>query len=95
MYTDLIGYSAGALTAICFVPQIAQTIKTRRAEDVSLWMLLLTLASVALYEIYSLLLALWPVVIMNGIFLLLVICELALKVTFDRKRGTTRRSHAD
>ena len=34
MYVDLIGYAAGALLAICFLPQVWQTWKTRRADDV-------------------------------------------------------------
>jgi len=88
MFVDAIGYAAGALTAICFLPQILQTLKTRSASDVSLWMLLLTLLSVMLYEIYAALLGLWPVVIMNGIFLVLVAFELALKLRFSGSRAT-------
>lgn len=83
MIVDLIGYAAGGILAICFVPQIFQTIKTRRADDVSLWMMLLTLLSALLYEIYASLLGLWPVVIMNGIFGTLVAFQIVLKVYFS------------
>jgi MtN3 and saliva related transmembrane protein len=92
MLIDAIGYSAGVLTAICFLPQILQTLKTRSAADVSLWMLLLTLLSVMLYEVYAVLLGLWPVVIMNGIFFLLVMFELALKIRFSRSSWTEQSS---
>ena len=51
-------------------------------------MLLLTLLSVMLYEIYAALLGLRPVVIMNGIFLVLVAFELALKLRFSGSRAT-------
>ena len=83
MYVDLIGYAAGILLAICFLPQVLQTWKTRRADDVSLWMILLTLLSAVLYEIYAAMLGLWPVVIMNGIFGVLVAIQLGLKILFS------------
>ena len=94
MFVDAIGYAAGALTAICFLPQILQTLRTRSAADVSLWMLLFTLLSVMLYEIYAALLGLWPVVIMNGIFLVLVTFELTLKMRFSGSHSTEQASHA-
>ena len=83
MLVDLIGYAAGALLARCFLPQVWQTWKTRRADDVSFWMVLLTLLSAILYEIYAALLGLWPVVIMNGIFAFLVAIQLGLKMLFS------------
>lgn len=85
MYVDLIGYAAGAILAICFVPQIIQTLKTRRADDVSLGMMLLTLLSAVLYEVYAAVLGLWPVVIMNGIFGALVTFQIGLKIYFSRE----------
>ncbi len=89
MYVDLIGYAAGAILAICFLPQVWQTWKTRRADDVSFWMILLTLLSAVLYEIYAALLGLWPVVIMNGIFAVLVATQLGLKIIFSGNDSTT------
>jgi MtN3 and saliva related transmembrane protein len=95
MYVDAIGYAAGSLTAICFLPQIRQTLKTRSAADVSLWMLLLTMLSVILYEIYAALLGLWPVVIMNGIFLVLVGFELFLKMRFSTTLPMNHEANSD
>ena len=89
MYDDLLAYAAGFLLALCFLPQVVQTWKTKRADDVSLTMLLLTLASAVLYEIYAIRLGLVPVVIMNGIFMALVAFELLLKLLFSRPREST------
>ncbi|VAW07048.1 hypothetical protein MNBD_ALPHA05-1956 [hydrothermal vent metagenome] len=94
MFVDALGYAAGGITAICFLPQIHQTLKSRSASDVSLWMLLLTLLSVLLYEIYAALLGLWPVVIMNGVFFLLVMFELILKIRFSASPSTEQDSTA-
>ena len=85
MYVDLIGYAAGFLLAMCFLPQVVQTWRTKSADDVSMTMLLLTLASAILYEVYALKLGLLPVVIMNGVFLFLVAVELFLKILFTKR----------
>jgi MtN3 and saliva related transmembrane protein len=83
--TDLIGYLAGILLTLCFLPQILKTYKLKHADEVSMLMLLLSLASAISYEIYSWLLELWPVFIMNGIFSLLVAVEIWLKIYYGRK----------
>ena len=84
MLVDVIGYAAGATLAACYLPQVVKTWTTRSAEDLSFWMVLLTLLSAVLYEIYAALLGLWPVVIMNGIFGLLVTIQLGLVIAFTR-----------
>ena len=84
MVTDLIGYLAGLLLALCFLPQVVKTWRLKHARDVSMGMLTLTLASAVLYEVYAALLGLWPVLVMNGIFGLLVCLEIAMKARFDR-----------
>jgi MtN3 and saliva related transmembrane protein len=84
--TDLIGYAAGLLLALCFLPQVVKTVRVRHADDVSMGMLLLTLGSAILYEIYAWRLSLMPVVVMNGVFGVLVLLEIVLKAHFDRVR---------
>jgi MtN3 and saliva related transmembrane protein len=83
--TDLIGYLAGILLTLCFLPQIFKTYQLKQADEVSMLMLLLSLASAIFYEVYSWLLELWPVFIMNGIFSLLVAVEIWLKIYYDRQ----------
>ena len=88
MVTDLVGYLAGLLLALCFLPQVVKTWRLRHARDVSMGMLVLTLASAILYEVYAALLGLWPVLVMNGIFGLLVCVEIAMKARFDQSERT-------
>lgn len=85
MFTDIIGYLAGILLTLCFLPQIIKTIKIKKADEVSMVMLILSLGSALLYEVYAWLLGLWPVLVMNGIFALLIIAEIALKIHYDRQ----------
>jgi MtN3 and saliva related transmembrane protein len=86
MITELVGYVAGSLLMLSFLPQVIKTFRAKHADDVSMWMLLITLASALLYEGYSWQLGLMPVFIMNGIFALLVLTEIVLKLRYDRQR---------
>lgn len=85
MFTDFIGYLAGILLTMCFLPQIFKTIKIKKADEVSMLMLILSLFSALLYEIYAFLLGLWPVLVMNAIFALLIVVEIFLKIYYDRQ----------
>lgn len=84
MYIDLLAYIAGSITAICFLPQIVQTLRARSAREVSLSMLLLTILSAIVYELYAVALSLWPVVIMNGVLVVMVTTEVGLKIYFEK-----------
>jgi len=83
--TDLVGYLAGILLTLCFLPQIIKTLQMKHADDVSMVMLILSLLSAFFYEIYAWQLGLWPVLVMNGIFGLLVLVEIGLKIMYDRR----------
>ena len=83
--TDLVGYAAGILLALSFAPQVVKTFRVKHADDVSMGMLFLSLGAAIGYEIYSWQLQLWPVVVMNGVFLVLVAVEIVLKAVYDRR----------
>ncbi len=77
---NLLGLAAGALTTISFVPQVMKTWRTRRADDVSLGMLLLFLLGVTLWEIYGLTIGAMPVIVANGVTLPLALTMVVLKL---------------
>ena len=80
---DYIGYAAGCLTTIAFIPQLTKIIRTRSARDVSLGMFLLFMVGVALWLAYGLLKNDWAIVVPNIITLTLSIAILACKLWFD------------
>jgi MtN3 and saliva related transmembrane protein len=49
----LLGFTAGTLTTIAFLPQLRQTWKTRSADDLSLGMLVTFTTSVFLWLLYE------------------------------------------
>lgn len=82
MFTETIGYLAGFILTLCYLPQIIKTYRLKHANDVSMWMLVLTIISTTLYEIYAWRLGLMPVVVMNGIFGILVTTEIIMKIRY-------------
>ena len=77
---NVIGLVAGALTTISFVPQVVRTWRTKRADDVSLSMLVLFLCGVTLWEIYGLSIGAMPVIIANAVTVPLAITMVVLKL---------------
>jgi len=82
MNADLVGTAAGALTTIAFVPQVWRIWKTRSARDLSLSMYLIFTSGVALWLVYGVMLGALPVIVSNGITLLLAGTVLAMKLKF-------------
>ena len=86
---DLIGSIAGTLTTVSFLPQVLKTYRSRSAKDISLVMFLLFSLGVFLWLLYGLSLQSMPIVVSNGITLVLSLSILVMKFWFGRKtRGT-------
>ena len=66
---DLIGFLAGALTAVSMLPQVIKTIKEKKAEDVSLLMLLVLVSGISLWIWYGIKKQDYPIIITNSISL--------------------------
>ena len=77
---NIIGLVAGTLTTIAFVPQVVKTWRSRRADDVSLGMLLLFTTGVALWEVYGLTIGAVPVIAANAVTVLLALVMIVLKL---------------
>ena len=83
MNVDLIGVLAGTLSTIAFIPQVRRIWKTRSARDLSLSMYLIFTSGVALWFVYGLLLGAVPIIVCNGLTLLLAGTVLAMKLKFS------------
>ena len=82
MNPDLIGAVAGTLSTIAFIPQAWRIWRTRSARDLSLPMYLIFTAGVALWLLYGLVLGALPIIVCNGVTLLLAGTVLAMKLKF-------------
>lgn len=82
---DLLGYAAAVLTTTAFIPQVVQTLRTRDTRAISLGMYLLFSLGVALWALYGVLLTAWPIILANGMTLLLALVVLGYKLTESRR----------
>lgn len=80
--TVLVGYIAGTLTTISFVPQVARAWKMKETRDISLAMLILFAAGIFLWTLYGFWVGSPPIIAANVITFLLIIVLLALKVKY-------------
>ncbi|MCU0470950.1 MAG: SemiSWEET transporter [Arcicella sp.] len=81
---ETLGYVAGILTTIAFVPQVIQIYKTKSAKDVSLAMFLLFTAGVVMWLIYGIKSNAFPVIAANAITLLLSLVILFFKFKYRK-----------
>ena len=82
---DALGYLAGFIAMISFLPQVMRTLRTKKTDDLSLPMLLLTLSTNLLYVVYGVFLGLYPIVIMIGIMSFIVLLQITLTMKYRNK----------
>ena len=80
--SELVGYLAASLTTASFVPQSWHTFKTKDVSGISLGMYGAFTAGVALWLVYGLLLAAWPIVAANAVTLSLAALILSMKLRY-------------
>jgi len=85
MHIDYLGFAAGLITTISFVPQLVRIYRTRSGRDISVWMMLLFGAGISLWLIYGAIIKSLPIIAANAITLVLVLAILVLKFYYARK----------
>ncbi len=66
---DFLGYVAGFLTTIAFLPQVVKAIKYGSTKDISLGMYILLCTGITLWIAYGFWLGAVPVILANGVTL--------------------------
>ena len=78
------GYFAAVLTTLAFLPQLIKTLKTKKAEDVSLITLIMFLIGVLSWIIYGYKISSTPILIANIITFILNFLILIFKISFSK-----------
>jgi MtN3 and saliva related transmembrane protein len=81
--TQIVGIAAGILTAISMLPQLIKMVKEKKAEDVSITMLLVLMAGLAMWIAYGILRQDWPIIVTNSFSLLVSITTAILRVKYS------------
>ena len=84
MNVEIFGYIAAILTTAAFLPQLIKTLKTQRADDVSLITLVMFIIGVLSWIIYGYKISSIPILIANLITLILNLLILISKLYFSK-----------
>jgi MtN3 and saliva related transmembrane protein len=79
----LVGYIAGTLTTISFVPQVARAWKLKETRDLSLAMLLFFAAGVLLWTLYGIWTGSLPIIAANIVTFILILVLLGMKIKYQ------------
>lgn len=81
-WVELLGYFAAFCTTISFLPQTIKTIKTKDTSGLSLSMYVLFFIGIACWFIYGLIISNYPLLIANGITIILAGIILFMKLKY-------------
>jgi MtN3 and saliva related transmembrane protein len=81
--TQWIGIAAGVLTSVSMLPQLIKIIKERKAHDVSIVMLLVLMAGLAMWATYGFMREDWPIIVTNCFSFLLNSVVLFFRIKFS------------
>ena len=84
MFIEFFGYFAAILTTAAFVPQLIKTLKTKKADDVSLITLIMFIIGVLSWIIYGYQISSIPILVANLITLILNLLILISKIYFSK-----------
>jgi len=86
----IIGTAAGVLTAFSMLPQLIKMINKKKAEDVSMGMLIVLIAGICLWIYYGALKKDLPVLLTNCFSLLVNILLLFFSILYKTKKAESQ-----
>lgn len=87
MLITILGFVAGALTTIAFLPQIIKTLRLKEAGDISLGLCVFNAAAASFWTTYGVLIGNLPLIVPNAIASVLAFIFLALKLKYKSPVG--------
>ena len=79
---DILGYAAGAITSLTFLPQVIKTWREKSAKDVSLLMFVIAAVNEVMWIAYGALLNNWVIILTNAIVLAMSLTMIYLKLRY-------------
>ena len=81
---DILGYSAGFITSLTFLPQVIKTWKEKSAKDISLMMFIIAAVNEVMWIVYGVLLNNWVIILTNSIVLTMSLIMIFLKLRYNK-----------
>ena len=79
---NILGFIAGALTTLAFLPQVLKTRRSKSARDISLGMFVIFSSGVFLWLLYGIQISALPIIIANSVTLVLALTILIFKIKY-------------
>ena len=81
-FTEILGYTAGFVTTLTFLPQVIKTWKEKSSKDISLMMFLIAAANEIMWVAYGILKNDMVIILTNVVVLLLSSIMITLKLKY-------------
>ena len=81
-FVDILGYTAGAITSLTFLPQVIKTWKDKSAKDISMNMFLIAATNEVMWIVYGVLLNNWVIIATNTVVLAMSLVMISFKLRF-------------
>lgn len=81
---QVVGISAGIITAGSMLPQLIKIIKEKKVESISIWMVLILVTGVCLWTFYGFLKEDWTIILTNFFSLLINIVLFVLRIKYKK-----------
>ncbi|MEE9381171.1 MAG: SemiSWEET transporter [Hyphomonadaceae bacterium] len=88
---EITGSIAALLTTVSFVPQAVMVVRTRNTSGISLLMYAMFTAGITFWFIYGLMTGSWPIIIANGITIVLAATILVITTQNTLRARETER----
>ena len=83
-FVDILGYSAGAITSLTFLPQVIKTWKEKSAKDISLLMFVIAAVNETMWIVYGILLDNWVIILTNATVLVMSLIMIYFKLRYNK-----------
>ena len=77
-----LGYFAGTLTVVSFLPQVIRAWKSRQTRDLSMAMYAILITASSLWTVYGIIIHDWPVIVTNVLMVTLNLAIATAKVRY-------------
>ena len=81
---EILGYAAGAVTAVTFLPQVLKTWREKSAKDISLNMFLIAFANEIMWLVYGFMIDNFVIILTNSVMLLMSVIMIGLKMKYGK-----------
>jgi len=81
-FVEILGYTAGAITSMTFLPQVIKTWREKSAKDISLMMFVIAAVNETMWIVYGALLDNWVIILTNTVVLAMSLIMIYFKLSY-------------